>query len=106
MMYRFKSAAAADVLMMAPVGDRLLALLGREPAERGIIEAAALPAAIEALETAIAAAEMARRGGGDDSDGDEADRNAVSVGLAQRAWPMLEMMRRSLSERADIVWGV
>ncbi len=106
MMYRFKSAADADLLMMAPVGDQIFGILGREPAAQGIIETGALPAAIEALEKAIAAAEMARQGGrGGGNEGDD-ERGAVSVGLAQRAWPLLEMMRRSLQERADIVWGV
>ena len=102
-MYRFKSRADADLLMMAPVGDQILRIVGREPAAQGIIEAAALPQAIRALEEAIAAAELARR----DAKGDDDDeRGAEAVGLQQRAWPMLEMMRRSLAERADIVWGV
>ena len=103
-MYRFKSKADGDLIMMGPVGDQILRILGREPAAKGIIEVAALPDAIRALEEAIAAAELARR---DDNrtDNDE-ERGAEAVGLAQRAWPMLEMMRRSLAERADIVLGV
>jgi hypothetical protein len=28
------------------------------------------------------------------------------VTLRQRAWPLVEMMRRSAAENADIVWGV
>ena len=99
-MYRFKSKADGDLIMLAPVGEQILRLLGREPAPQGIIEAAALPQAIAALEQAIAAAEKARGNDDDDAGG------ATRVGLAQRAWPMLEMMRRSLAERADIVWGV
>ena len=59
-MYRFKSKADGDLIMMAPVGDQLLRAIGREPAPKGIIEAAALPQAIAALEQAIAAAELAR----------------------------------------------
>jgi hypothetical protein len=106
-MYRFKSKAAADLLMMAPVGDQILGLIGREPSPQGIIEVGALPAAIEAREKAIAAAEMARQSGkGADDEGEGDERGAVRVGLAQRAWPLLEMMRRSLREQADIVWGV
>ena len=101
-MYRFKSKADGDLIMLAPVGDQILRILGREPAAKGIIEAAALPDAIRALEEAIAAAELARRDASDDDD----ERGAEAVGLAQRAWPMLEMMRRSLAEHADIVWGV
>jgi len=104
-MYRFKSKADSDLIMMAPVGDQILRILGREPAAKGIIEVAALPGAIRALEEAIAAAELARRDARS-SDEDDDERGAEAVGLAQRAWPMLEMMRRSLAEHADIVWGV
>lgn len=102
-MYRFKSKADGDLLMMAPVGDQILRILGREPSAQGIIEAGALPQAIRALEEAIAAAELARR---DQKRGDDDERGAEAVGLHQRAWPMLEMMRRSLAEGSDIVWGV
>ena len=31
MLYKFKSQAAADVIMMQPHGDKVLAALGREP---------------------------------------------------------------------------
>jgi len=103
-MYRFKSKADGDLIMMAPVGDQLLRIIGREPAPRGIIEVAALPPAIAALEQAIAAAELARVDARKADDDDAGGANAI--GLQQRAWPLLEMMRRSLGERADIVWGV
>ena len=103
-MYRFKSKADGDLIMLAPVGDQLLRIMGREPAAQGIIEVAALPQAIAALEQAIAAAERARGAARKSDDDDEAGANAI--GLQQRAWPLLEMMRRSLAERADIVWGV
>lgn len=103
-MYRFKSKADGDLIMMVPVGDQILRILGREPAAKGIIEVAALPQAIAALEEAIAAAELARSDARQ-ADADD-DRGANAVGLQQRAWPLLEMMRRSLAERADIVWGV
>lgn len=105
-MYRFKSKADGDLLMMEPVGDQILRVLGREPASQGILSVDALPAAIAALQQAIAEAEP-QRAGRDEGEGEgEAGGGAVAVGLAQRAWPMLEMMRRSLAERADIVWGV
>jgi hypothetical protein len=104
-MYRFKSKADGDLLMMDPVGDQILRIVGREPAAKGIIEVDALPQAIRALEEAIAAAELARRDARR-ADDDDDDSGAEAIGLAQRAWPMLEMMRRSLAERSDIVWGV
>lgn len=109
-MYRFKSKADGDLIMMAPVGDQMLRLIGREPAAQGIIEVAALPQAIAALERALAGAEaQAGKTGHATSaaaDVDDGSDGARAVGLRQRAWPLLEMMRRSLAQRADIVWGV
>lgn len=106
MHYVFKSKADADLIMMEPAGDQLLRIVGREPSRQGIVEAAAIPAAIRAIEDAVAAevAASARSGGQDDNE--EGDLREPRVGLAQRAWPLLEMMKRSLAERADIVWGV
>jgi hypothetical protein len=103
MHYTFKSKADADLLMLGPVGDQLLRIVGKEPARQGIIEAAAIPAAIGAIEAAIAAEDKAGRGVADD---DDVLPGAQPVTLKQRAWPMLEMMKHSLSEKADIVWGV
>lgn len=103
MHYVFKSKADADLIMMEPAGDQLLRIVGREPARQGIIEAAAIPAAMRAIETAIAAENAGRVSNSDD---DDDARREPRVGLAQRAWPLLEMMKRSLAEQADIVWGV
>ena len=104
MIYRFKSKATADLIVMGPVGDNLLRIVGREPAAKGIIEVGALPAAIAALEAAVAAEEAARGKAGADEPDESAGGDNVS--LRQRAWPLLEMMRRSQREGADIVWGV
>ena len=100
MIYRFQSKAAGDVLMNGPVGDRMLEILGRAPAPKGIVEAVALPAAIDALERAIAAEERPADGAADD--GREREKR---IGLGQRAFPLLQLFRRSLAGRADVVWG-
>jgi hypothetical protein len=108
-MYRFKSKADGDLIMMEPVGDQMLRLIGREPAAQGILEVSALPAAIAALERAIAEADAQARKTGDAASGpadDDGKDGARAIGIQQRAWPLLEMMRRSLAQRADIVWGV
>ena len=104
MIYRFKSKADGDLIMMGPAGDSVLRIIGREPAAQGIVEAAALPAAISAIERAVAADEGARNGQPAETQSGEGGGDAV--GLRQRVWPLLEMMRRSKSEGADIVWGV
>jgi hypothetical protein len=107
MIYKFKSKSAGDVIMMGANGDQLLRLLGREPAPKGILESATLPAAIQALEQAVAADEKARA----DAEAEAASKGeklppAEGVSLRQRVWPMVEMMKRSHKNGHDIVWGV
>lgn len=104
-MYKFRSQAAADLIMLNPTGDRLLALLGREPAPTGIIEVADMPAAIERLTRAVADDEARRaRPGGDDAEPD--DRHPVdAVSLRQRAWPLIQMLRECQAADRPIVWG-
>ena len=65
---------------------------------QGIIEVGQMPAAIAALESAVAA--EAPQGAGDDGAA-KADR----VSLRQRVWPMVEMMKRTLAEDQPITWG-
>ena len=106
MIYRFRSPASGDVVMLGPSGDELLRILGREPAPKGIIEPAAMPAAMVALHAAVEAAEQAPADGGDE-DAEEPDpHTARGVTLRQRVWPMLEMLRRAHAEDAPVVWGV
>ena len=105
MIYRFKSKADGDVIMMGPSGDTVLRIIGKEPARQGIIEARAIPAAMAALEQAIADEDDARREAGADAPGDGTGPGD-KISLRQRAWPLLEMMKRAQRENVDIVWGV
>jgi hypothetical protein len=104
MIYKFRSKAAGDVVMLGANGDQLLRALGREPAAQGIIEVAARPAAIAALERAVADEEARGADEGDDA-GDEPHATR-GIGLRQRVWPMVEMLRRSQAAGEPIVWGV
>jgi hypothetical protein len=109
MIYKFKSAASGDLLMLGPQGDQLLRLLDREPAAKGIIEVAAMPAALSALQAAIVRDEQADPGAADPAatnDEAEAEPAQPAVGLRQRLWPMIEMLRRCHAAGEPIVWGV
>jgi|SRR5580765_1189178 len=107
MIYKFKSKADGDVIMTGPAGDELLRAIGKPPATQGIIESSAMGAAIAALEQAVAADEAARA---------QAEKEAAAEGtrlaprdgvtLRQRVWPLVEMMKRSMADGVDIVWGV
>ncbi|HSQ72137.1 MAG TPA: DUF1840 domain-containing protein [Rubrivivax sp.] len=105
MIYKFKSKASGDVIMLGPNGDQVLSLLGREPAPQGIIEVAAMPAALIALQAAIDAEGAGESEAGDAADSDET-RGARAVALRQRLWPMMDMLRRAQAAGVPVVWGV
>lgn len=104
MIYKFKSKAAGDVIMMGPSGDQVLRLIGKEPSAKGIIEPAQMPAAMKALEAAIAAEDAARKEAAQDDDAKPGKGDGIS--LRQRAWPLVEMMKRAHAANESIVWGV
>jgi hypothetical protein len=101
MIYKFKSKAAGDVIMLGPNGDQMLRILGREPSAKGIVDVEQLAPAIAALRAAVRDDEA--RADADD-DEDAPGRNAVS--LRQRLWPMIEMFERALDAKQPVVWGV
>jgi hypothetical protein len=112
MIYKFKSKATGDTIMLGPQGDAMLRLIGREPAAQGIIEVAAMPAAIGALQAAVAADEAARADnkGTDNKDADDGAEPAAGardpVSLRSRLWPMVEMLKRAQAGGEPVVWGV
>lgn len=113
MLIVFKSDAAADVIMFGDVGKKLLSILGKDmDVAKGIVTVEQLPDAIARLHAAIDEdkARQAARGEDEDEDGDAAgpERSgmAAPVGLAQRAWPLLEMLEASQKEGVPVVWGV
>ena len=53
MLYKFKSKATADLIMLEPNGRQILRIIGKEPATKGILEVLEMPRAIEALRQAV-----------------------------------------------------
>jgi hypothetical protein len=107
LIYKFKSKAGGDVIMLGPQGDQILSLIGREAAPQGVVSADQLPAAIDSLELAVARDEAAFAQAQADAQaqGDPLPRRQ-GISLRQRAWPLLDLMRRSQAERHDLTWGV
>ena len=106
MLYKFKSRAAADLIMLEPQGRQIVTLMGKTPGASGIVTAEQIPAAIAALEAAVAAEEAlpAVQNDGDEEVA-EAERADV-VRLRQRVAPFIDMLRRSAAAGVDVVWGV
>lgn len=107
MLYKFKSKAAGDLIMLEPNGRRVLEIIGKDTGPQGIIEAPQMPAAISALESAIAQEEAAHKAAADEAKakGEPAPR-AEGVSLRQRAVPFIDMLKRCEQAKQEIVWGV
>ena len=115
MLVTFKSHASADVIMFGDAAKKLIAILGKDPhGAQGIITAQQLPEAIACLKAAIEEdrarqAELERRRTEADEAADkEAGRTgmAAPVSLAQRAWPLLNMLETAHKEEVPVTWGV
>ncbi len=115
MLFKFKSKACPDLIMLELDGRRILkAMIGDDPV-KGIVPVAKLPQALARLEVAVAqdealrkarAEKAAARAAGQDVPQDDEEPALPAIRLAQRATPMLQMIRRCMAEEADLVWGV
>ena len=110
MLYKFKSRAAPDLIMLEPHGRQILEIIGKTPGAPGIVTVAQIPAAIAALEAAVAAEEARRAQQAADASPEDAEQaeaeQADVVQLRQRAVPFIDLLRRSAAEGQDVVWGV
>jgi len=105
MIYKFKSQAASDVIMLKLNGDQMLAIIGKQPSPQGIITVEQIPAAIAALEATIVAHEAAQSRRADHPQM-EVEVEGDSIMLRQRAGPFIELLRCSADAGKDVVWGV
>lgn len=106
MLYRFKSRAAADLVMLEPAGRRLLEVLEREPADKGIFECHDLTTLMKRLEQAVEQDEAMWAQAEEQAQAQGQQIRRPEVSLRQRVWPMREMMRRCHEAGEPIVWGV
>ncbi len=110
MIVTFKSAASADVIYFGDVAKRMMELMGKDVAEKGIVTVEQLPGAINLLKAAILAdKEQHRQHILDEEPQNESSSNGDSrpfVTLTQRTVPLLAMLEESLGEKKPVVWGV
>ncbi len=111
MLYKFKSKATGDVIMLEPQGRQILQIIGKSPEAKGIVLSVEMPDAIQALrdavaqeEAALAAAEQAQK----EQDGSDTSVTSASgsIRLKQRVVPFIDMLQRAHAEEVDVVWGV
>ena len=115
MLYKFKSKATADLIMLEPNGKQILRIIGKEAATKGILEVLEMPRAIEALRQAVQQEEDTRAqmdaqnasGSVDtkDTKGAATSGQERPVSLRQRAAPFIDMLQRAHKANKDVVWG-
>jgi hypothetical protein len=114
MMYRFKSPVSPDLIMLGHHGDQFLSLIGIAPAAQGILQVAHLPAAIEALHSAMTREEDALRAAqaapppkhSEAYSSTDWPLSDEAVSLRRRMSPIALMMETALHAGKDIIWGI
>jgi hypothetical protein len=107
MLYKFKSKAAGDLIMLEPNGRRVLEIIGKGGEPKGIILPEQMPGAIAALEAAVEREEAEQKARADEARAKgETPPRFEGITLRQRAVPFLDMLRRCEKAKQEIVWGV
>lgn len=110
MLYKFKSKVTGDLIMLEPNGRKVLQLIGKGDAAslvKGILQPSDMPAAVAALEQAIADDEAAQQKRQEEAQAaGEKLPPSESVTLRQRAVPFIDMLKRCHQADKEIVWGV
>ena len=110
MLVIFQSQAAGDVMMFGDIAKKMMELMGKEPAERGIVSVDQLPGAIALLRAAVSDDKASQAGLQEEDlpayeqapDGSKRDY----VSLARRAVPLIEQLEWSLQKKVPVTWGV
>ena len=113
MLYKFKSKATGDLIMLEPQGKQILKLIGKEPGAKGIILPTEMPGAIDALHAAVALEEQAYQAAKEAANNDSEHGGEAPVAdgprgisLKQRVVPFIDMLRRAHAEDKEVIWGV
>lgn len=107
MLYKFKSKAAGDLILLEPQGQQFLTLIGKTPGPQGIIESDQMLQAIADLQEAVRLqeAEHAREVAEAQAQGKPAPHFG-GISLRQRCKPIIDMLQRCQKAGQPIVWGV
>lgn len=102
MLYKFKSKNTGDVIMLEATGRQMLEILGKDAGPTGIILVDQMPAAITAVEAAVANEERRANEAAEQGVTPVTDEPA----LRQRAVPFLDLLRHCHQNGDNITWGV
>ncbi|GAB3629747.1 hypothetical protein PTE30175_04380 [Pandoraea terrae] len=105
MLITFKSKASQNLTMLEDLATHLLGIIGKKLGERGVISEEETAGAIAKLEAAIAEDRAAADKESENKDSDEREKDD-RMRLAQRAFPLLDMLREAHKAHVAVMWGV
>jgi hypothetical protein len=111
MLYKFKTKATGDVIMLQPNGQRVLEIIGKhsvsEPSIQGILLPEHMPQALTALQAAVDKEETQRKEAIAQAKAENLPApHFEAVGLRQRTLPFMDMVRQCMKAKEAITWGV
>jgi Domain of unknown function (DUF1840) len=108
MLVTFKCHSAPDVIMLENLAQYLIGIVGKHLGQRGVITHDELDNAIARLEAAIVVdkKEIAEKDGHFHEGEEGHDHHELPIGLAQRAYPFLDMLRAAKRDNTDVIWGI
>ena len=117
MLYKFKSKETSDLIMLEPHARLILRLIGKDQGAKGVVLPQDMPTAIQCLQNAIEAEEIAVAQAKQLAEEQGHVQNAKSsdsrfddamphISLKQRAVPFMDMLKRAHDANVEVVWGV
>jgi hypothetical protein len=108
MLITFKCRSAPNVVMLENLAQYLVGIVGKQLGQRGVIMHDELDTAISKLEAAIVfdKKETAEHDGHFHEGEEGHEPHELPIGLAQRAYPFLDMLRAAKRDNTDVLWGV
>ncbi|RDL43530.1 DUF1840 domain-containing protein [Marinomonas piezotolerans] len=102
MLITFRSNAYANITMFGSVGLQMISMMGYGSQTSGAIKAEDIPQALEKLMSALAAEKV--NGTPVDADLDENEQDTPPISLANRAVPLIDMLKAANQEDSHIMW--
>lgn len=102
MLVTFRSKSYADITMFGDVAVQLLRMMGQSGTVPGALLADDVAPALAKLKAALAQSPQATEPA--DKDDEEGDKEAKNVGLARRAYPLIELLNAAVASKSDVLW--
>jgi hypothetical protein len=102
MLVTFSCPAYSNITMFGDVAIRLLKMMGHSGTVPSALLAEDVPAALQRLEAAVAAAPQAPAPAPEQTADEEDDEPVVT--LSHRAFPLIELLKAAASAKCDVMW--